>query len=168
MNDKNNEDTIVNSVVGSQDACRTLTTQYYSAIQAFVKSLSSNPHDTLRARFVPFSVFIARLYRKLAGTPEMRRDYYTTMSYTEKDKLLGDVVRQVMNSSVDWGEASRVARSPGTVSPQGSSTTSFTKPIQPSDSVSNISKLSNKDIIMLSTSTTSENTGSVFSLGFGM
>jgi hypothetical protein len=33
---------------------------------------------------------------------------------------------------------------------------------------SNISKLSNKDIIMLSTSTTSENTGSVFSLGFGM
>lgn len=133
MNDRRNEGTIIDSVVESETACRSMTHQYFAAMHAFVRETVTQKHDLMRINFVPFGTFIARLYRKLAGVPEMREKYFTTMTYTEKDTLLRDVLRQVMCASVVWPSKSADA------SASASANKSFSLPIRPSDSVSNIS-----------------------------
>jgi len=129
MNDRRNESAIIDSVVESEEACRSLTQQYFSAMHAFVRETVPKARDILHVNFVPFGTFIARLYRKLSRVPEMREAYFTTMSYTEKDVLLRDVLRQVMQTSVVWPAGPPSARP------------SFSTPIKPSDSVSKISKI---------------------------
>ena len=81
MNDRSNENAIIDSVVESEDACRSLTRLYFTAMHAYVRDTVSKKRDMLRVNFVPFGTFIARLYRKLAGVPEMKDKYFTTMSY---------------------------------------------------------------------------------------
>jgi hypothetical protein len=132
MNDRRNENAIIDSVVESEDACRSLTRQYFSAMHAFVRETVSKKRDILHVNFVPFGTFIARLYRKLSSVPEMKDKYFTTMSYTEKDMLLRDVLRQVMQTSVVWPSGQTAS---GSIAPPPS----FSTPIRPSDSVSNIS-----------------------------
>lgn len=123
MNDRRNENAIIDSVVESEDACRSLTRLYFAAMHDFVRETLPKKRDLLHVNFVPFGTFIAHLYRKLSGVPEMKDKYFTTLTYTEKDTLLRDVLRQVMQASV--------------VNPTAVPL-SFSTPIRPSDSVSNI------------------------------
>ncbi len=126
MNDRRNEHAIVDSVVESEDACRSLTKQYFGAMHSFVRETLVKKRDLLHVNFVPFGTFIARLYRKLSGVREMKDAYFTTMSYAEKDALLADVLRQVMHASVVWPAGEGGAPS-------------FSAPITPDDSASNVS-----------------------------
>jgi len=129
MNDRNNEGSIIDSVVQSETACRSLTRQYFAAMHAFANK-TVEQRDLMHVNFVPFGTFIARLYRKLSSVPEMREKYFTSMSYSEKDTLLRDVLRQVMQASVVGGTRTG-----------GGTGASFTTPIRHNDSVSNISNL---------------------------
>jgi len=129
MNNEQNEHAIIDSVVESENACRSLTRQYFSAMHAFLRETAKH-RDLMHVNFVSFGTFIARLYRKLSGVPEMKDAYFTTMTYTEKDMLLRDVLRQVMHASILWPDSREV---------KPSSPPSFSVPIQPSDSVSNVS-----------------------------
>lgn len=133
MNDPQNETRIIDSVVESEDACRSLTKQYFRAMYAFAQETLSKKHDLLRVNFVPFGTFIARLYRKLAGVAEMKTRYFDgSMSYTEKDTLLRDVLRQVMHASIVLPGSAATSIAPPVPS--------FAAPITPNDSVSNISR----------------------------
>ena len=132
MGDHGNETTILNSVLESQGTCHTLTKQYLSAMHAFMHKMTTDKSDLINANFIPCGTFIARLYRKLSSVPDMREKYFTVMSYSEKDTLLCDVLRQVMHAAIIWPPSSRSMMA-AHVPP------SFTAPIAPNDSVSNIS-----------------------------
>jgi hypothetical protein len=138
MADRSNEGAIINSVVESDDACRSLTNLYFSSMNRFVQSRASK-QELMNINFVPFGKFIASLYRQLANDTHMKTTFFKSMSYAEKDAFLADTLRRVMQKSIIWPAASSSKASVATtVKPAPESY--FFKPLTPSDSVSNISK----------------------------
>lgn len=123
MADRANENTIIDSIAETDDVCQSLTNLYFSAMHSFVRDRVSK-RDMMNMNYEPFGKFIARLYRQIASDNVMKHEYFKTMSYTDKDKFLADMLRQVMQKSVSW---------PSSHKP-------FSTPLTPDDSVSNICK----------------------------
>ena len=130
MSARDNEAAIISSVAESDEACRTLTDMYFSAMNSFARGLVSK-REMMDVNYKPFGSFIASLYRQLANDDNMKKNYFTTMSYSEKDAFLADALRRVMNKAVVLPK--------GMALPQSQSV--FAKPLTPNDSVSNISQL---------------------------
>ena len=139
MADRSNEGAIINSVVESDDACRSLTNLYFSAMNKFVQDRASK-QELMNINFVPFGKFIASLYRQLANDDNMKTTFFRSMSYAEKDAFLADTLRRVMQKSIVWPTASSSSRISVATTVKPASESYFSKPLTPSDSVSNISK----------------------------
>lgn len=144
MADRSNEGAIINSVVESDDACRSLTNLYFSAMNKFVQNRASK-QELMNINFVPFGKFIASLYRQLANDNHMKTTFFQSMSYAEKDAFLADTLRRVMQKSIIWPASSSSSSSSSkfsvaTTTVKPASESYFSKPLTPSDSVSNISK----------------------------
>lgn len=105
MADRSNEGAIINSVVESDDACRSLTNLYFSAMNKFVQNRASK-QELMNINFVPFGKFIASLYRQLANDNHMKTTFFQSMSYAEKDAFLADTLRRVMQKSIIWPASS--------------------------------------------------------------
>ena len=135
MNDARNEQAIAESVLESESACRELTSRYFSVMQDMVSRKNYSARHLMHMNFVPFGKFIARLYRALAGIPEMVNIYYTSMSSDAQQTLLRDTLRQVMEEAVVWPHGV----TPPTIPPVPAFHASlFSTPMRPSDSVSNV------------------------------
>jgi len=140
--DKNNEDTIIDSVVDSDTAGRALTKLYFSAMHALAREEVTDKKELMRVNFDPFGVFIAKLYRELASDAVMKHDYFNTMSGSARHTFMTTALRKVMESSIMWPSKMKKKAAAGDTTTTTSSTTSaFSRPITPHDSVSNISKL---------------------------
>jgi hypothetical protein len=126
MADSNNEHAIIDSIAETEDVCRSLTNLYFSAMHNFVRDRVTK-RDLMSMNYEPFGSFIARLYRQLASDDVMKHEFFKTMSYSDKDKFLADMLRRVMQNSVRWPSKGNAT-----------STSVFNKPITPSDSVSNV------------------------------
>ena len=135
MTDTANANVIIDTVVESEQACRSLTQLYFNAMHVFLRANATKNRDILRANFAPFSTFITKLYQTVAALPEMRDAYFTTMSYAEKETMLADVMRQVMYMCVVWPDkATQPRTSRMTVTSPSPSPSSV---VLPADSVSN-------------------------------
>jgi hypothetical protein len=114
-----NESVIVDNILSSEDALATLTHSYNLAMGRFCTATGRGG-----CAFVPMQIFLVRLYQKLAGMVQMKRDYVSVMSYTERDSFLADVVRQGMNAAVtlrrDEGRGQPAFESVSTVKAAGS------------------------------------------------
>lgn len=130
MADADNEHAIIDSIAETDDVCRSLTNLYFSAMHSFVRDRVSK-RDLMSMNYEPFGSFIAKLYRQLASDKVMKHEYFKTMSYSDKDKFLADMLRRVMQKSVVWPAGAKSDPTPTSV---------FQTPLTPNDSVSNISK----------------------------
>lgn len=139
MADRSNEGAIINSVVESDDACRSLTNLYFSAMNKFVQNRASK-QELMNINFVPFGKFIASLYRQLANDDHMKTTFFKSMSYAEKDAFLADTLRRVMQKSIVWPASSSSSKISVATTVKPAPESYFSKPLTPSDSVSNISK----------------------------
>jgi hypothetical protein len=149
MADEANEDTIIDSVAETDDVCRSLSTLYYSAMNSFVRDRVSK-RQLMSMDYEPFGVFIAKLYRYLAGDKAMKHEYFKSMSYSDKDTFLADMLRRVMENAVRW---------PADAKPTPKSV--FSTPLTPNDSVSNISKLKPPQVKSVATSRVMEDASRV-------
>ena len=135
MTNTANANVIIDTVVESEQACRSLTQLYFNAMHVFLRANAAKNRDILRANFAPFSTFITKLYQTVAALPEMRDAYFTTMSYAEKETMLADVMRQVMYMCVVWPENATPSRTSRMMMTSPSPSPSSV--VLPADSVSN-------------------------------
>ena len=152
IQDSNNRNTLIDSIIMSDEVCQNLSNLYFSAMHRFARDVGKSRTDVLNTNFQPLGFFLSSLFQNLAGKTEMRQHYFVAMSYTERDIFLRDVLRQVMFASLQGPRQSVVLppqHSLISVLPPPPATTSaesFSVPVLPSASISNISTLKPSDI----------------------